>query len=202
MVSFIFPVGIALLASHAAAIPFSFDLHSLHPHSSLISRQEQMPPACTEYCSVLSGCVCIRRPTNCVANYTVQSGDNCGTIVDKYNNFTATELYKWNPEIGQQCFGLQAYVPVCIMVSGYKYPGPVKGGDIKTPEQTPIPTQPGIVSNCTKFEYTDKQGIPTLATILSTNKITKQQWNRWNFPSQDSNGDYFAWAQFWSCIAA
>ena len=149
----------------------------------------------------------------------VQFDDNCGTIVDKYNNFTATELYKWNPlvkysscqqnitnrlhsEIGQQCFGLQAFVPVCIGVTGYKYPGPVKGGDIKSPSQIPIPTQPGIVPNCTKFEYTDKSGVPTLSTILSTNKITKVQWNSWNFPSQNSTGDFFAWAQFWSCVAA
>ncbi|KAF2740919.1 hypothetical protein EJ04DRAFT_481131 [Polyplosphaeria fusca] len=190
---------LALLASAAAAVPFALEPAA---HGSLEARQAQMPGECTQYCSVSAGCVCIKRPTNCVANYTVASGDNCGTIVDKYNTFTAHDLYLWNPEIGRQCFGLQAYVPVCINVSGYKYPGAVKGGDFATPDQIPVPIQPGIVSNCTKFEYTDKTGNPGLAKILSSNKITKQQWNGWNFPSQDRNGDWAVWAQFWSCVAA
>jgi hypothetical protein len=105
-------------------------------------------------------------------------------------------------ELGKECFGLQAYVPVCIGVEGYKYSGPVLGGDIWTPEQTPVPVQPGIVSNCTKFEFSDKQGSPTLATILSSNKITKEEWNSWNFPTQDPAADWASWAQYFSCVEA
>ena len=105
-------------------------------------------------------------------------------------------------EIGKSCFGLRAYVPVCIDVTGYTYPGPVEGGDIKTPAETPIPVQPDIVANCTKFEYTDKTGNPSLSTILETNGITRVQWNQWNVPTQDPNADWAAWAQFWSCVEA
>ncbi|KAF2639278.1 hypothetical protein P280DRAFT_369333, partial [Massarina eburnea CBS 473.64] len=132
--------------------------------------------------------------------YIVDADETCDTVVNRFNNFTATDLYAWNPEIGTSCFGLRAYVPVCISVPGYTYPGPVEGGDIFTPEQTPIPVQPGIVANCTKFEYTDNSGKPTRADIWAENGITQAQWNGWNFPSQNATGDYFAWANFFSCV--
>ncbi|KAF2792775.1 carbohydrate-binding module family 50 protein [Melanomma pulvis-pyrius CBS 109.77] len=199
MVSFTITVGIALLASisSVAAAPFSSNGISL-----LDARQEELPPTCSDYCSVSAGCVCIIRPTNCVATYIVDSGETCGTVVDRFDNFTATALFKWNPEIGKECFGLHAYVPVCIGVTGYQYPGAVEGGDTWTPEQTPVPVQPGIVTNCTKFEYTDSQGSPTLATILSSNNITKEQWNSWNVPTQDPTQDWASWAGYFSCVEA
>ncbi|KAJ4356278.1 uncharacterized protein N0V89_004309 [Didymosphaeria variabile] len=192
MVSFTFTASIALLVSAVIAIPTQ----------GLVARQATLPDECSDYCSVSAGCVCIRRPTNCQASYLVQSGDNCGTVVSQYNNFTAHDLLAWNPEIGKECFGLQAYVPVCISVPGYTYPGPVKGGDIWTPEEIPVPVMPGIVSNCTKFEYTDATGVPVLANIFTENKITKQQWNSWNFPTQDPTADWAAWAQYFSCVKA
>lgn len=69
---------------------------------------------CTQYCSVSAGCVCTVRPSDCSAFYTVESGDTCLSIAKSFSNFTVTQFYKWNPSIGQTCFGLQAYVPVCI----------------------------------------------------------------------------------------
>ncbi|KAF2872967.1 hypothetical protein BDV95DRAFT_490994, partial [Massariosphaeria phaeospora] len=135
------------------------------------------------------------------ATYMPDAGETCGTVVGRFQNFTATALYKWNPELGKECFGLQAYVPVCTGVTGYKYPGPVEGGAIWTPDQTPVPVQPGIVSNCTKFEYTDNTGKPYLRDMLSANGITKQQWNSWNFKTQDENKDWAAWAGYFSCVA-
>ncbi|KAF2116497.1 hypothetical protein BDV96DRAFT_598402 [Lophiotrema nucula] len=198
MMSFTIASVVALLATSASAIPFPFDTTSLT--KNLLPRQETLPPTCTNYCSVSAGCVCIRRPTNCLANYTVEAGDNCGTIVDKYNSFTATELYKWNPEIGKQCYGLQAYVPVCINVAGYEFEGAVEGGDLKTPDQTPIPIMPEITADCTKFEYVDKTGEPALSTILTSNDITQRQWNVWNY-NNDSDSSFYAYAQFWNCVS-
>jgi hypothetical protein len=136
------------------------------------------------------------------ATYLVERNENCGTIVSRFNNFTATDLYNWNPEIGKQCFGLIAGAPVCIGVPGYVFPGPVRGGDIWTAEQNPIPVMPDIVPNCTKFEYTDSTGVPRLDAILRQNAITREQWNRWNVPSLDPSGDHFQWAQFFSCVKA
>ncbi|KAF2708410.1 carbohydrate-binding module family 50 protein [Pleomassaria siparia CBS 279.74] len=199
MVSFTTAAAIALLASisSVAAAPFASN-----EVSTLVARQATLPTECTDYCSVSAGCVCIIRPTNCAENYTVDAGETCGTVVDRFPNITATALYEWNPELGQTCFGLTAYVPVCVSVPGYVFPGAVKAGDIFTPDQTPVPVQPSIVSNCTKYEYTDRTGLPILATVLSSNGITKQQWNSWNFPTQDPEEDWASWAGYFSCVAA
>ncbi|CAI6258390.1 unnamed protein product [Periconia digitata] len=195
MVSFTLSATVALLASVISAAPTS--------SNGLVARQATLPEECEDYCSVAAGCVCIRRPTNCVATYLVEDDDNCSTVVNKYNNFTATDLYAWNPEIGSTCFGLRAHVPVCIGVTGYTYPGPVEGGDIYTPEQNPVPVMGGIVANCTKFEYTNGQGKPTQAEIFEENGITRAQWNSWNYPSEDSSrDDLFAWANYFSCVEA
>ncbi|PVI05899.1 carbohydrate-binding module family 50 protein [Periconia macrospinosa] len=194
MVSFTLSATIALLAAVVSTAPAS--------SNALVARQATLPSECTDYCSVAAGCVCIRRPTNCVATYLTQSDENCGTIVERFNNFTATDLYAWNPEIGNTCFGLRAYVPVCIGVPGYTYPGPVKGGDIYTPEQNPVPVMGGIVANCTKFEYTDAKGVPTKNRIWEENGITQKQWNGWNFPTQDPDADWGNWAGYFSCVKA
>lgn len=37
------------------------------------------------------------KPHAGVANYTVDAGENCGTVVDRFSNFTATDLWAWNP---------------------------------------------------------------------------------------------------------
>lgn len=93
-------------------------------------------------------------------------------------------------------------MPVCIGVPNYVYPGPVKGGDIWTAAQNPVPVMPGIVANCTKYEYTDVNGVPILANILTENSISKVQWNQWNVPTQDPTQDWAAWAQYFSCVKA
>ena len=64
MVSFTIVAGLALLTSSAAATPL-LQTSTLVTSSELVTRQEQMPPTCTDYCSPSSGCVCIVRPTNC-----------------------------------------------------------------------------------------------------------------------------------------
>ena len=136
------------------------------------------------------------------ATYLTQSDETCGSIVSQFNNFTAHDLLAWNPEIGKECFGLRAYVPVCIVVTGYKFPGPVKAGDVWTSEEGPVPVMPGIVPNCTKFEYTDANGKPGLPEMLKENGLTKEQWNGWNFPTQDPQSDWAVWAQYFSCVKA
>lgn len=87
-------------------------------------------------------------------------------------------------------------------MTGYTYPGPVEGGEIWTPEQTPVPVQPGIVSNCTQFEFTDSSGKPGFAALLRSNGITQAQWNAWNYPSQNDTGDWSLWAGYFSCVKA
>jgi len=60
MISLSLVGNIAFLVSFAAAAPFASEV-------GLVPRQEQMPPTCSDYCSVPAGCVCITRPTNCIS---------------------------------------------------------------------------------------------------------------------------------------
>jgi hypothetical protein len=93
-------------------------------------------------------------------------------------------------------------VPVCIGVPGYSYPGAVKGGDIWTADEVPVPIEPNIAANCTKFEYTDSVGSPRLEAILTQNSITREQWNTWNVPENDPSQEWAAWAGYFSCVKA
>ncbi|KAF2830247.1 hypothetical protein CC86DRAFT_464656 [Ophiobolus disseminans] len=140
-------------------------------------------------------------PSNCTATYRVESGDTCVSIVEKFHNFTAPDLYRWNPSIGTSCFGLIAGQPVCTNVAGYVYRGPILAGAIFTPEQLPVPRQPDIVAGCTKFEYLDNEGKPGLAHILLQNGITMRQWNEWNWPARNPDEESAIWRGHFSCIA-
>ncbi|MCJ1384752.1 hypothetical protein MMC17_007870 [Xylographa soralifera] len=55
---------------------------------------------------------------NCDAFYTVQSGDSCSAITDKFANFTLAQFYSWNPAVGSSCQYLDLGYAVCIGVPG------------------------------------------------------------------------------------
>jgi len=93
-------------------------------------------------------------------------------------------------------------VPVCIGVTGYKYNGPIKGGDTATPADIPVPLMSNITSQCTKYGYIDAHGSPTLPNLRKANGISLQQWNAWNMPCRDKNQEWAAWAGYWNCVAA
>ncbi|OAK98325.1 hypothetical protein IQ06DRAFT_307453 [Phaeosphaeriaceae sp. SRC1lsM3a] len=107
-------------------------------------------------------------PSGCTATYQPQSGENCYTVVNRFQNFTGTDLYHWNPEIGVNCFGLSDSRPVCINLPPNKPGTPFKAGDIFAASLPPVPQQPDIVAGCKYFEYSDSNG-PGLAQILRTN---------------------------------
>ncbi|KAJ9619629.1 hypothetical protein H2203_008410 [Taxawa tesnikishii (nom. ined.)] len=200
MKSFILSTLIAPLAFQVAQVvasPLSFN----HDVISLESRQDSKLP-CSQYCSVSAGCMNICRPANCDATYLIESDDTCDSIVNKFGNFTAKDLLDWNPEIGQSCLGLQAYVPACIGVPGFFYPGPITSGYYENATAIPVPIMPQIVKNCTRFEYIGDDSLPTLATILEQNHISKTQFNTWNFPGQDATQDWAPWRGYFSCVAA
>ena len=103
-------------------------------------------------------------------------------------------------EIGTTCFGLKTGSPVCIGVLDFVSPGPVLAGAIFTRDETPVPVQPEIVANCNKFEYTDTDGKPGLAAIISQNRIMQTQWNQWNWPPNNTSKDLPVWAGYFSCV--
>lgn len=178
--------------------PTSHELYvsppSFHPSNPQQKEKKQSPK---EYTHIHKP---TPNPSPGQATYLTQSSETCGTIVSHFSNFTAHDLLAWNPELGKECFGLRAYVPVCINVPGYVYPGAVEAGDVWTAEQGPVPVMPGIVRNCTKFEYTDAKGEPGLARLLEENGVSRREWNGWNFPTQDAGEEWAVWAGYFSCV--
>jgi hypothetical protein len=151
---------------------------------------------CTTYCSVSAGCVCTVRPSDCTAFYTVQPDDTCVTIAKSYSNFTVTQFYKWNPSIGQTCFGLQAYVPVCINTPWYHFTPPVQPdyGTHYAPSQTPVPVMPNIVSSCEDFELVAPGR--RVDELAAENGFPVEKFQEWNGNSTT------AWEGYWVCVKA
>ncbi|KAH7398755.1 hypothetical protein DE146DRAFT_736234 [Phaeosphaeria sp. MPI-PUGE-AT-0046c] len=150
--------------------------------------------------SIMSTTSCAAIPNGCTASYSVVSGDSCTSIVNKFQNFTATDLYRWNPEIAVQCWGLAAGSPVCINLPPNTPGTPFKAGDIFAASYPPVPQQFEIISGCKYFEYTNSKGLPGLRQILRGNNITLQQWNEWNW-TIDKTQYNIVWADYFSCVA-
>ncbi|KAL1639886.1 hypothetical protein SLS58_007473 [Diplodia intermedia] len=178
----------AATAATAAALPNPFPAYSLE------ARQDGSN--CTQYCSISAGCTCTVRPSDCTALYEVQPDDTCTTIAEAFGNFTVTQFYKWNPSIGRTCFGLQAYVPVCIDTPWYTFTPPIQpaAGTKEGPEDVPVPLMPSTAAACKTYELT---GAGTrVDEIAADNGITVDQWSEWN---GNATG---AWAGYWSCVEA
>ncbi|KAL1616156.1 hypothetical protein SLS56_011547 [Neofusicoccum ribis] len=178
-----------LAAAPALASPFpSYTLDS-----ALSARQASN---CTQYCSVSAGCACTVRPSDCTALYTVQADETCVSIAESFGNFTVTQLYKWNPDMGRTCFGLQAYVPICINTPWYTFTPPVQAaaGSHATPDETPVPLMPGITADCADFELV---GAGTRVDALAAeNGFTEADFAAWNGNATT------AWADYWVCVKA
>jgi hypothetical protein len=127
------------------------------------------------------------------ATHFVDIDQTCVSIVNTYNNFTAPDLYRWNPSIGLSCNGLIAGDRICINTPG------IQAGAIWTVAQNPVPQMPEIVSGCKYFEYTDAKGSPTLEQILSDNGITSTQWNAWNW-GKETAAYNSKWGSYFSCV--
>lgn len=149
------------------------------------------------------------------ATYLVQSGDTCQSIAAIYNNFTLSQFYYWNPfvpsplpfqphltsssDVGQTCFGLRAYVPVCIDTPWYTFVPPVQAADgtIEPASAVPVPVMPSITANCTKFELAG--GGYRVDTIVAANGITMDDFLSWNSYIDKTNP--VAWEGYWVCVS-
>jgi hypothetical protein len=140
--------------------------------------------------------VCTVRPSDCTSFYTVQPGDTCLSIAKVFDEFTVTQFYRWNPSVGQTCFGLQAYVPVCMSTPWYHYTAPVQPdfGTKYTPEQTPVPVMPNIVEDCQLFELVEPG--KRVEDMAAENGFAVEKFAEWNGNSTT------AWATYWACVKA
>ncbi|KAI1767737.1 carbohydrate-binding module family 50 protein [Hypoxylon sp. FL1150] len=81
--------------------------------------------------------------STCFRTYSVESGDTCNVIIDKFNDtFTLTEFprpsYSWNPQVADGCYNLYPDEVVCVGLNNTS----------TVPPACPVPTPPGTVSNC------------------------------------------------------
>lgn len=155
---------------------------------------------CTQYTSVSAGSVCYHQPSDCTAQYLVQSGDTCTSIAAQFNNFTLSQLYYWNPDIGETCLGLRAFVPVCINTPWYTFTPPIQSpdGSVVPASALPVPIMPAITSNCTTFELVGAGSAYNVANIVAANGITKGDFLNWN-PYIVGNATT-AWDGYWVCV--
>lgn len=118
--------------------------------------------------------------TNCAKFHWVAPGVVCSQITS-YQKISLADFVKWNPSVGSDCTGMQANVNVCVGLIGGT-PTTSKPTTTTTSAgngiQTPQPTQPGMVSNCKKFHWV-AEGV-TCSQIISYNKITLQDFVKWN----------------------
>ncbi|KAI9714001.1 MAG: hypothetical protein M1820_000731 [Bogoriella megaspora] len=180
--------ALTALVATAACSPF--------PNFALEPRTGDCPGNQTEYCSNSAGCACTARPSDCTATYLVQPDDTCTTIAKIYNNFTETQLYLWNPDIGTTCFGLQAYVPVCINTPWYKFTPPIQNpyGSHKTAAQVPVPVMPNIIDTCQEYEITGPA--QNVASLSKENGFSIADFANWNGNATGT------WQDYWACVKA
>ncbi|RMX79389.1 hypothetical protein D0869_08345 [Hortaea werneckii] len=91
----------------------------------------------------------------CHQFYTVQSGDSCAAVEEKFD-ITFAQLYKWNPSIGEDCANLWLGYAYCVdgSISATTTSSPTGS----TPSfVTPTPTQEGMTKSCNDF-YKVKSG--------------------------------------------
>ncbi|KAI0451611.1 hypothetical protein F5B21DRAFT_507095 [Xylaria acuta] len=106
---------------------------------------------------------------NCTATYTVQSGDNCNVIRDRFGDiFTLTEFYSWNPEVDSFCSNLFPGEVVCVGA----------GNPTGAPPACAVPVKPGLISNCDSC-YKVVTG-DSCSRIVSVNKISLAEFLAWN----------------------
>ncbi|RYP41945.1 hypothetical protein DL768_010420 [Monosporascus sp. mg162] len=140
--------------------------------------------------------------SNCNKFHYVEKGQGCADILARYSLNIET-FYSWNTGVGETCTSMWAQVYVCVGVIG--------GGGSVTPTtpptstttsgngiSTPTPTQPGMVSNCDKFDFVAKG--TSCSDVLSRNKITIDQLYAWNKGvGKNCEG---MWADVYVCVHA
>ncbi|KAF2172814.1 hypothetical protein M409DRAFT_49342 [Zasmidium cellare ATCC 36951] len=156
--------ALGALATAATCSPLAM------PEAFLTSLESRAANNCTQYCSVSAGC----------ASTTCEYSDHLMLILGT----------------GQSCTGLQAYVPICINTPWYHYTPPVQPafGTHYTPDQTPVPIMPNIISSCQDFELV-APGTP-VEDLATENDFPVEDFAKWNGNSSSP------WAAYWSCVKA
>ncbi|CRK25014.1 hypothetical protein BN1723_013453 [Verticillium longisporum] len=116
--------------------------------------------------------------TNCNKFHWIAQGVTCQQVIS-YQKISLADFVKWNPSVLSDCSGMWAEVQVCVGVIGGT---PTTLATTTTTAgngvSTPLPTQPGMVTNCAKFHWVAK-GV-TCNQIYNFQKITLEQFVSYN----------------------
>ena len=118
---------------------------------------------------------------SCTSFYFAVKNDNCANIVEKFGTFTMQNFVSWNPAVGDDCGGIWANTYYCVGIPGTPTTRPATSTKPTTTGNgvsTPLPTQPGMVSNCNKFHFINKGVVCTQVT--SYQKISREDFVKWN----------------------
>jgi hypothetical protein len=117
----------------------------------------------------------------CTKFYKIASEDGCWQIAND-NGIPLDSFYAWNPA-NADCKSLFPGDNVCVAkdTSTTTTTVPVtvtKPTSTNNGVSTPLPTQPGMVSNCNKFHYIAKGVV--CSQVISYQKITLDDFVKWN----------------------
>ncbi|KAF7535389.1 hypothetical protein G7054_g5453 [Neopestalotiopsis clavispora] len=122
--------------------------------------------------------------SNCAKFDFVNPGDTCAIVASR-NGITTTQLSAWN-NAGTDCTALQASVYVCVNLlagSGTVTTTSTSTSTSSTGIVTPTPSQPGMVSNCNKFDFVNPGD--TCSVVAARNSISTAQLSTWNNAGTD-----------------
>ena len=96
---------------------------------------------------------------SCTSFYFAVENDNCAKIVNLFGTFTMRDFVSWNPAVGDDYGGIWADTYYCVGIPGTPATRPVTSTKSTTTGNgvsTPLPTQPGMVTNCNKFHLSTR----------------------------------------------
>lgn len=130
---------------------------------------------------------------NCNQFDFVNTGDSCSAIAAR-NGITVAQLSAWN-NAGADCNSLWGQVYVCVGVIGTGTTTAPTSTTTGNGIATPTPTQPGMVSNCNKFDFVNTGD--SCNAIASRNGITLANLIAWNNAGTDCTS---LWGQVYVCV--
>lgn len=130
---------------------------------------------------------------NCNKFDFVNTGDSCSAIATR-NGITIANLIAWN-NAGADCTSLWAQVYVCVGVIGTGTTLSTSTITTGNGVATPTPTQPGMVSNCNKFDFVNSGD--SCSAIATRNGISIADLIRWNDVGTDCTS---LWAKVYVCV--
>ncbi|KFG84795.1 LysM domain-containing protein [Metarhizium anisopliae] len=129
---------------------------------------------------------------SCDKFYWVNKGESCENVASR-NGIPLHDFLTWNPKAGNQCSGLWANAYSCVSIIGYTPPTPAEP---RNGVETPMPIQPGMVTNCNKFYYVNSGD--SCVSIAASSGISESDLINWN-PGAGKQCTSL-WANTYACI--